>query len=70
MYIMSFPPAGEWNLIDTATTGSGGRASFNIPDEHKLDVGIYPSKMVVRSVNCDVYRDVIMTSFLEPFLEG
>jgi hypothetical protein len=47
---MSFPPAGEWNLIDTVITGSGGRASFNIPDEHKLDVGVYPTKMVVRSV--------------------
>ena len=52
IYIMSYPPAGEWNLIDTAITGSGGRASFTIPDEYKLDVGIYPTKMVVRSVNC------------------
>ncbi|CAB4011920.1 Hypothetical predicted protein, partial [Paramuricea clavata] len=58
MYIMSFPPAGEWNLMDTVTTGSGGRASFNIPDEHKLDVGIYPTKMVVRgdhtTVDCNL----------------
>lgn len=52
---MSCPPAGEWSLIDTVTTGSGGRASFNIPDEHLLDVGIYPSKMVVRSVDNVMY---------------
>ena len=54
IYIMCYPPAGEWNLIDTAITGSGGRASFTIPDEYKLDVGIYPTKMVVRSVACIV----------------
>jgi hypothetical protein len=62
---MSFPPAGEWNLIDTVITGSGGRASFNIPDEHKLDVGVYPTKMVVRSVvrQYDVISEVNMTSF-------
>ena len=45
---MSYPPAGEWNLIDTGITGSGGRLSFTVPDERKLGVGIYPVKMVVR----------------------
>lgn len=46
MYVMSLP--GDWNLTDSVITGSGGRASFTIPDENKLDVGIYPIKMVVR----------------------
>lgn len=59
---MSFPPAGEWTLIDTVTTGSGGRASFTIPDENKLGVGIYPTKMVARSADSNVLCDGIMSS--------
>ncbi|XP_028400349.1 protein retinal degeneration B-like isoform X2 [Dendronephthya gigantea] len=58
IYLMSFPPAGEWTLIDTVTTGSGGRASFTLPEESKLGVGIYPAKMVARgdhtTVDCNL----------------
>ena len=45
---MSYPPAGEWHFIDTFLTGSGGRASFTLPEEKRMDVGIYPVKMATR----------------------
>lgn len=45
------PPSGEWLYLDTLVTNSSGRVSYTIPEAHRLGVGVYPVKMVVR---CDV----------------
>ena len=41
-------PAGEWRFFGTEVTDSNGRVSYTIPDEKKLNQGMYPVKMVVR----------------------
>lgn len=45
---MAQPPSGEYVLLDTVITASGGRLVYTIQDDKKLPVGIYPLKMVVR----------------------
>lgn len=34
--------------LDTLVTNSSGRVSYTIPETHRLGVGVYPVKMVVR----------------------
>lgn len=45
---MMQPPSGEWLYLDTLVTNSSGRVSYSIPETHRLGVGVYPVKMVVR----------------------
>lgn len=45
---MTQPPSGEWLYLDTLVTSSSGRVSYTIPETHRLGVGVYPIKMVVR----------------------
>lgn len=47
---MMQPPSGEWLYLDTLVTNSSGRVSYTIPETHRLGVGVYPIKMVVRYV--------------------
>ncbi|KAM4827545.1 membrane-associated phosphatidylinositol transfer protein 2 isoform 5-T5 [Thomomys bottae] len=48
VHIMTQPPSGEWLHLDTLVTNSSGRVSYTIPEAHRLGVGVYPIKMVVR----------------------
>ncbi|XP_037367166.1 membrane-associated phosphatidylinositol transfer protein 2 isoform X1 [Talpa occidentalis] len=48
VHIMTQPPSGEWLYLDTLVTNSSGRVSYTIPEAHRLGVGVYPVKMVVR----------------------
>ncbi|KAM6165542.1 membrane-associated phosphatidylinositol transfer protein 2 isoform 5-T5 [Erethizon dorsatum] len=48
VHIMVQPPSGEWLYLDTLVTNSSGRVSYTIPESHRLGVGVYPIKMVVR----------------------
>ncbi|XP_031549781.1 membrane-associated phosphatidylinositol transfer protein 2-like [Actinia tenebrosa] len=48
IYVMVQPPSGEYVLLDTVVTTSGGRLSYTIQDDKQLPVGIFPLKMVVR----------------------
>uniref|UniRef100_A0A452TC85 Phosphatidylinositol transfer protein membrane associated 2 n=1 Tax=Ursus maritimus TaxID=29073 RepID=A0A452TC85_URSMA len=48
VHIMTQPPSGEWLYLDTLVTSSSGRVSYTIPETHRLGVGVYPIKMVVR----------------------
>lgn len=50
VHIMMQPPSGEWLYLDTLVTNSSGRVSYTIPETHRLGVGVYPVKMVVRYV--------------------
>lgn len=51
VHIMTQPPSGEWLHLDTLVTNSSGRVSYTIPETHRLGVGVYPIKMVVRYVS-------------------
>ncbi|XP_023576282.1 membrane-associated phosphatidylinositol transfer protein 2 isoform X1 [Octodon degus] len=48
VHIMVQPPSGEWLYLDTLVTNSSGRVTYTIPESHRLGVGVYPIKMVVR----------------------
>ncbi|XP_053784658.1 membrane-associated phosphatidylinositol transfer protein 2 isoform X1 [Desmodus rotundus] len=48
VHIMTQPPSGDWLYLDTLVTNSSGRVSYAIPETHRLGVGVYPVKMVVR----------------------
>ncbi|XP_045698513.1 membrane-associated phosphatidylinositol transfer protein 2 isoform X7 [Phyllostomus hastatus] len=48
VHIMTQPPSGDWLYMDTLVTNSSGRVSYAIPETHRLGVGVYPVKMVVR----------------------
>ncbi|XP_023372620.1 membrane-associated phosphatidylinositol transfer protein 2 isoform X4 [Otolemur garnettii] len=48
VHIMMQPPSGEWLYLDTLVTNGSGRVSYTIPETHRLSVGVYPIKMVVR----------------------
>uniref|UniRef100_UPI00358EA2A1 membrane-associated phosphatidylinositol transfer protein 2-like isoform X1 n=2 Tax=Myxine glutinosa TaxID=7769 RepID=UPI00358EA2A1 len=48
IHIMTKPPAGEWVYFGTEVTNSSGRLTFIIPYEHRLVIGMYPVKMVIR----------------------
>ncbi|XP_073864342.1 membrane-associated phosphatidylinositol transfer protein 2 isoform X24 [Macaca fascicularis] len=48
VHIMTQPPSGEWLYLDTLVTNNSGRVSYTIPESHRLGVGVYPIKMVVR----------------------
>ncbi|XP_060049179.1 membrane-associated phosphatidylinositol transfer protein 2 isoform X2 [Erinaceus europaeus] len=48
VHIMTQPPSGAWLYLDTLVTNSSGRVSYTIPEAHRLGVGVYPIKMVVR----------------------
>ncbi|XP_016835078.1 membrane-associated phosphatidylinositol transfer protein 2 isoform X10 [Cricetulus griseus] len=48
VHIMMQPPSGEWLYLDTLVTNSSGRVTYTIPETHRLGVGVYPIKMVVR----------------------
>ncbi|KAK1806789.1 hypothetical protein P4O66_005273 [Electrophorus voltai] len=50
IYIMTQPPSGEWEYLETEVTNSSGRVSYTIPESEgkHLGVGVYPVKMVVR----------------------
>ncbi|XP_078404070.1 membrane-associated phosphatidylinositol transfer protein 3 isoform X1 [Cetorhinus maximus] len=46
--LMTQPPSGRWAYFDTEITSNSGRILYTIPDGKKLNVGVYPVKMVVR----------------------
>ncbi|MEQ2177365.1 Membrane-associated phosphatidylinositol transfer protein 2 [Goodea atripinnis] len=48
LHIMTQPPSGEWVYFNTQVTQSSGRVSFNIAEDKRLGIGVYPVKMVVR----------------------
>ncbi|KAL9834655.1 membrane-associated phosphatidylinositol transfer protein 2 isoform 6-T6 [Geothlypis trichas] len=48
IHIMTQPPSGEWVYFDTEISNSSGRISYEIPEERRLGIGVYPVKMVVR----------------------
>ncbi|XP_016537268.1 membrane-associated phosphatidylinositol transfer protein 2-like isoform X5 [Poecilia formosa] len=61
LHIMTQPPSGEWVFFSTQVTQSSGRVSFNIPEEKRLGIGVYPVKMVVRGDHtfADSYLTVV-----------
>ncbi|XP_045390891.1 membrane-associated phosphatidylinositol transfer protein 2 isoform X3 [Lemur catta] len=59
VHIMMQPPSGEWLYLDTLVTNSSGRVSYTIPETHRLGVGVYPIKMVVRGDH--TYADSYIT---------
>lgn len=48
LHIMTQPPSGEWVYFSTEVTNSSGRVSFNVSEDKRLGIGVYPVKMVVR----------------------
>ncbi|XP_068066915.1 membrane-associated phosphatidylinositol transfer protein 3 isoform X4 [Anomalospiza imberbis] len=48
IFIMTEPSSGRWVYFDTEISNSSGRISYNIPEQKRLRVGVYPIKMVVR----------------------
>uniref|UniRef100_A0A8C6ZCK5 Membrane-associated phosphatidylinositol transfer protein 3 n=1 Tax=Nothoprocta perdicaria TaxID=30464 RepID=A0A8C6ZCK5_NOTPE len=48
IFIMTEPSSGRWVYFDTEISNSSGRISYNIPEQRRLRVGVYPIKMVVR----------------------
>ena len=48
IFIMTEPSSGRWEYFDTEISNSSGRISYNIPNQKRLRVGVYPIKMVVR----------------------
>lgn len=48
IHIMTQPPSGEWVHFHTELTNSSGRVSYVLPEAKRLDIGVYPVKMVVR----------------------
>ncbi|OQV25243.1 Membrane-associated phosphatidylinositol transfer protein 1 [Hypsibius exemplaris] len=61
IYIMTQPPSGEWELFGTEITSSHGRVTFQVPEDKKLGLGMYPVKMVVRGDHTavDFYLTVV-----------
>lgn len=64
LHIMTQPPSGEWVYFSTQVTQSSGRVSFNIPEDKRLGIGVYPVKMVVRGDHtfADSYLTVVPRS--------
>ena len=50
VHIMTKASSGEWQYYGTEVTDSTGRAAYTMKDNQRLSMGIYPVKMVVRSV--------------------
>ncbi|KAM6402957.1 membrane-associated phosphatidylinositol transfer protein 3 [Rhynochetos jubatus] len=48
IFIMTEPSSGRWVYFDTEISNSSGRISYNIPQQKRLRVGVYPVRMVVR----------------------
>ncbi|XP_015501794.1 membrane-associated phosphatidylinositol transfer protein 3 isoform X2 [Parus major] len=48
IFIMTEPSSGRWVYFDTEISNNSGRISYNIPEQKRLRVGVYPIKMVVR----------------------
>ncbi|MGH0170731.1 UNVERIFIED_CONTAM: hypothetical protein FKN15_002782 [Acipenser sinensis] len=46
--LMTQPSSGRWVHFDTEVTNSNGRVSYTIPEDKRLDVGVYPIKMIVK----------------------
>ncbi|XP_047238217.1 membrane-associated phosphatidylinositol transfer protein 2-like isoform X5 [Girardinichthys multiradiatus] len=61
LHIMTQPPSGEWVYFNTQVTQSSGRVSFNIAEDKRLGIGVYPVKMVVRGDHtfADSYLTVV-----------
>ncbi|XP_054905196.1 membrane-associated phosphatidylinositol transfer protein 2-like isoform X6 [Poeciliopsis prolifica] len=61
LHIMTQPPSGEWVYFSTQVTQSSGRVSFNVPEEKRLGIGVFPVKMVVRGDHtfADSYLTVV-----------
>uniref|UniRef100_A0A3Q3GP49 Phosphatidylinositol transfer protein membrane associated 2 n=1 Tax=Kryptolebias marmoratus TaxID=37003 RepID=A0A3Q3GP49_KRYMA len=61
LHIMTQPPSGEWVYFSTEVTNSSGRVSFNISEDKRLGIGVYPIKMVVRGDHtfADSYLTVV-----------
>lgn len=51
IHVMKETPAGEWCQLSTEVTDKGGRIVYQIPPEKSLGLGIYPVRMIVRSVH-------------------
>ena len=45
---MISPPTGEYIFFGTEVTDGNGRLAYTIPDDKRLEQGMYPVKMVVR----------------------
>lgn len=68
LHIMTQPPSGEWVYFSTEVTNSSGRVSFNVSDDKRLGIGVYPVKMVVRWLG--LYADSFpVLIFLFPHLK-
>jgi len=50
IYVMRDPPMGEWSQLATEVTDKNGRVCYTITEDKAMSYGIYPIKMVVRSV--------------------
>ncbi|XP_013866055.1 membrane-associated phosphatidylinositol transfer protein 2 isoform X2 [Austrofundulus limnaeus] len=61
LHIMTQPPSGEWVYFSTEVTNSSGRVSFNVSEDKRLGIGVYPVKMVVRGDHtfADSYLTVV-----------
>ncbi|KAK2180833.1 hypothetical protein NP493_423g01019 [Ridgeia piscesae] len=61
VHIMTAPPQGEWQFFGTVVTESNGKATFEIPKDKLLTLGMYPVKMVVRGdhTSVDFYLAVL-----------
>uniref|UniRef100_A0A8C5E8T2 Membrane-associated phosphatidylinositol transfer protein 2-like n=1 Tax=Gouania willdenowi TaxID=441366 RepID=A0A8C5E8T2_GOUWI len=61
LHIMTQPPSGEWIYFNTEVTNSSGRVSFQVPEDKRLGIGVYPVKMVVRGDHtfADSYLTVV-----------
>ena len=56
---MKSQPNGEWTYLETVVTDGNGRASYKVPEDKRLPQGIYPVKMVVRSVLYGASSDLV-----------
>ncbi|XP_074640171.1 protein retinal degeneration B-like [Tubulanus polymorphus] len=61
IHVMTQPPMGDWQYFGTEVTDSNGRITYQIPDDKKLSLGMYPIKIVVRGdhTSVDFYLSVL-----------
>ncbi|CAD5120699.1 DgyrCDS9263 [Dimorphilus gyrociliatus] len=48
IHVQRSPPDGEWCFLDTVRTDSSGRVTYEVPEDKRLSLGIYPVVMTVR----------------------
>lgn len=69
---MTEPSSGRWVHLDTEITNNSGRITYNVPRPRRLGVGVYPVKMVVRSVQdvCEAIHTVDFGGLSHPCVAG